>query len=109
MEDNYQQQLRKGMLVLAILQLLSKKEVYVADMLVALEATEFATQEGTLYPLLARLKREGLVEHTWVESPAGPPRTGSTPAARSRKRRRCRTRTSRWRTRWSTGRARRSG
>ena len=74
MEDNYQQQLRKGMLVLAILQLLSKKEVYVADMLVALEATEFATQEGTLYPLLARLKREGLVEHTWVESPAGPPR-----------------------------------
>lgn len=74
MEDNYQQQLRKGMLVLAILQLLSKKEVYVADMLVALEATEFATQEGTLYPLLARLKREGLVEHKWVESPAGPPR-----------------------------------
>lgn len=74
MEENYQQQLRKGMLVLAILELVAHKEVYVADMLEALGKTEFTTQEGTLYPLLSRLKREGALDHRWVESLSGPPR-----------------------------------
>ena len=67
-------QIRKGLLELAILEIVSAKEVYVADMLQTLSATDFKTQEGTLYPLLSRLRREGLVEYEWVESESGPPR-----------------------------------
>lgn len=74
MQENYQQQMRKGMLVLAILSLADSQEVYVADMISKLGHTQFATQEGTLYPLLSKLKREGLLNHTWVESLSGPPR-----------------------------------
>lgn len=74
MEENYQQQMRKGMLVLAILSLTDSEDVYVADMIRKLGDTQFATQEGTLYPLLSKLKREGLLNHTWIESPSGPPR-----------------------------------
>jgi PadR family transcriptional regulator PadR len=48
--------------------------VYVADMLKKLAETEFATQEGTLYPLLSRMRRDGLVDYEWKESEAGPPR-----------------------------------
>ena len=67
-------QIRKGLLELAILEIVSTKAVYVADMLQTLSATDFKTQEGTLYPLLSRLRREGLVDYEWVESEAGPPR-----------------------------------
>ncbi len=67
-------QIRKGLLELAILEIVSAKEVYVADMLQTLSETDFKTQEGTLYPLLSRLRREGLVEYEWVESESGPPR-----------------------------------
>jgi len=67
-------QIRKGFLELAILTLISARKVYVAEMLEALEKTEFKTQEGTLYPLLSRLRREGTVEYEWVESESGPPR-----------------------------------
>ena len=55
-------QIRKGLLELAILEIVSTKAVYVADMLQTLSATDFKTQEGTLYPLLSRLRREGLVD-----------------------------------------------
>jgi PadR family transcriptional regulator PadR len=48
--------------------------VYVADMLKKLADTEFATQEGTLYPLLSRMRRDGLLDYEWQESEAGPPR-----------------------------------
>jgi PadR family transcriptional regulator PadR len=48
--------------------------VYVADILKRLSATDFATQEGTLYPLLSKLRREGLVNYEWQESESGPPR-----------------------------------
>ena len=67
-------QMRKGLLELAILEIVSTKEVYVADMLHRLSETDFKTQEGTLYPLLSRLRREGLVDYAWVESESGPPR-----------------------------------
>ncbi len=67
-------QMRKGLLELAILRIISKKDVYVADMLSLLARTEFKTQEGTLYPLLSRLRREGIVDYEWVESESGPPR-----------------------------------
>jgi len=66
--------IRKGLLEYVILRIVSADKVYVADMLERLRATEFATQEGTLYPLLSRMRREGLVEYEWQESSAGPPR-----------------------------------
>jgi PadR family transcriptional regulator PadR len=66
--------LRKGLLEFAILQIVSGRTVYVGDILAALASTPFATQEGTLYPLLSRLRREELVDYQWVESGAGPPR-----------------------------------
>jgi PadR family transcriptional regulator PadR len=72
-EDNFGP-LRKGLLELAVLSIVSAHEVYAADILDRLSATEFKTGEGTLYPLLSRLKREGLLEYSWAESPSGPPR-----------------------------------
>ncbi len=66
--------IRKGLLEFAVLTVISARKVYAADILAALAATEFATQEGTLYPLLSRMRREGTVEYEWVESEAGPPR-----------------------------------
>lgn len=66
--------LRKGLLEFAILRIVSGNTVYVGDILAALASTPFATQEGTLYPLLSRLRREELVDYQWVESGAGPPR-----------------------------------
>lgn len=66
--------IRKGLLEFVVLRIISARTVYVADLLKRLAATEFATQEGTLYPLLSRLRREGLVDYEWQESDAGPPR-----------------------------------
>jgi PadR family transcriptional regulator PadR len=57
-----------------ILRIIDADRLYVADMLKRLSATEFATQEGTLYPLLSRMRREELVDYEWKESEAGPPR-----------------------------------
>ena len=66
--------IRKGLLEFLILKIIAADKVYVADMLQRLAGTEFATQEGTLYPMLSRLRREGLVDYEWQESDAGPPR-----------------------------------
>jgi PadR family transcriptional regulator PadR len=66
--------LRKGLLEFVILKIIAADKVYVADMLKLLSETEFATQEGTLYPLLSKLRREELVDYEWKESEAGPPR-----------------------------------
>jgi PadR family transcriptional regulator, regulatory protein PadR len=66
--------LRKGLLEFVILRVVSGDRVYVADMLKRLAGTPFATQEGTLYPLLSKLRREELVDYEWAESEAGPPR-----------------------------------
>src|SRR5512142_2815926 len=66
--------IRKGLLEFLILRIVSVDKVYVADMLKKLAETEFATQEGTLYPLLSRMRRDGLVDYEWKESEAGPPR-----------------------------------
>ena len=66
--------IRKGLLEFVILRIIASDKVYVADMLNRLSATEFATQEGTLYPLLSKMRREGLVDYEWQESDAGPPR-----------------------------------
>ena len=66
--------IRKGLLEFLILKIVAGNPVYVADMLKHLGPTEFATQEGTLYPLLSKMRREGLVDYEWQESDAGPPR-----------------------------------
>ena len=64
---------RKGLLEFAILRIIAGERVYVADMLVKLAETPFATQEGTLYPLLRRLEAQGLLASEWrIEN--GPPR-----------------------------------
>lgn len=66
--------IRKGLLEFLILKIVASDKVYVADMLQRLSTTEFATQEGTLYPLLSKMRREGTVDYEWQESDAGPPR-----------------------------------
>lgn len=72
--DTTKQQLRKGLLVYALLSVIQAEESYVGDILTKLSAAELATQEGTLYPLLSRLRREQMISYRWIESPAGPPR-----------------------------------
>jgi PadR family transcriptional regulator, regulatory protein PadR len=66
--------LRKGLLAFLILDIVSTGDVYVADILERLGRTDFATREGTLYPLLSKMRQEGLLSHDWRESTAGPPR-----------------------------------
>lgn len=66
--------IRKGLLEFLILKIVSADRVYVADILERLAETEFATQEGTLYPLLSKMRRESLVDYDWKESEFGPPR-----------------------------------
>jgi PadR family transcriptional regulator PadR len=66
--------IRKGLLEFLLLKIISADKVYVADILGRLADTEFATQEGTLYPLLSKMRRENLVDYEWQESEAGPPR-----------------------------------
>lgn len=66
--------LRKGLLEFLILDVVSADDVYVANILERLARTDFATREGTLYPLLSSMLREGLLDYDWRESTAGPPR-----------------------------------
>ena len=66
--------LRKGLLEFLILDIVSTGDVYVADILERLAKTDFATREGTLYPLLSKMRSEGLLDYDWRESAAGPPR-----------------------------------
>ena len=68
-------QLRRGVLEFCVLALLRDGERYSYELVRALgDADGLVTTEGTLYPLLCRLRREGVVETTWRESPSGPPR-----------------------------------
>jgi PadR family transcriptional regulator PadR len=79
-------QLRRGVLEFCVLALLRDDERYGFEIVRALsEADGLVTTEGTVYPLLARLRKEGVVETTWRESPSGPPRRyyRLTPAGRS--------------------------
>ena len=66
--------IRKGLLEFLILKVVAGGKVYVAEILAQLSDTEFATQEGTLYPLLSKMRRDGLVDYEWQESDIGPPR-----------------------------------
>jgi PadR family transcriptional regulator PadR len=66
--------IRKGLLEFLVLKVIAADKVYAADILNQLSRTEFETQEGTLYPLLSKMRREELVDYEWKESDAGPPR-----------------------------------
>ena len=72
--ENTQVQMRKGILEFCILHIISRGEVYASDMLEELTSAKIMVVEGTLYPLLTRLKKAGLVDYKWVESSSGPPR-----------------------------------
>ena len=72
--ENTQVQMRKGILEFCILHIISRGEVYATDMLEELTSAKIIVVEGTLYPLLTRLRKAGLVEYKWVESSSGPPR-----------------------------------
>lgn len=73
--DNTTQQMRKGILELCILSIISDEgEAYPTDIIKRLEKSELMVVEGTMYPLLARLKSTGLLHYTWRESVTGPPR-----------------------------------
>jgi PadR family transcriptional regulator PadR len=71
---NTQVQMRKGILEFCILHIISRGEVYASDMLEELTSAKIMVVEGTLYPLLTRLRKAGLVDYKWVESSSGPPR-----------------------------------
>lgn len=66
--------IRKGLLEFLLLKIIAAQKVYAADILRELGATEFSTPEGTLYPLLSKMRRDGLVSYEWKESDSGPPR-----------------------------------
>ncbi len=67
-------QMRKGILELCVLNIVSKGEVYPSDIMQQLKAGKLIIVEGTLYPLLSRLKNADLLSYTWKESQSGPPR-----------------------------------
>jgi PadR family transcriptional regulator PadR len=68
-------QLRRGTLQFCVLSLLAEEQRYAFDLVRALgEVDGMVTSEGTIYPMLGRLRRDGLVSSTWHESPSGPPR-----------------------------------
>jgi len=66
--------MRKGILEFCVLTIISRGEVYTSDLMEELRAAEIIVVEGTLYPLLNRLRKAGLVDYRWSESPSGPPR-----------------------------------
>ena len=72
--ENAKSQMRKGMLEYCILLLLERQPAYSSDIIRSLKEAELLVVEGTLYPLLNRLKREGLLQYRWEESRMGPPR-----------------------------------
>lgn len=72
--ENTQAQMRKGILEYCILSILSKGEAYPSEILESLENAKLLVVEGTLYPLLTRLKNMELLSYRWEESTSGPPR-----------------------------------
>ena len=72
--DNVRSQMRKGMLEYCILLLLHKEPSYASDIIQRLKEARLIVVEGTLYPLLTRLKNDDLLSYEWVESTHRPPR-----------------------------------
>ncbi|HRN95198.1 MAG: PadR family transcriptional regulator [Chitinophagales bacterium] len=72
--ENSKAQMRKGVLELCILSILNEGEHYPTEILEQMKKAELLVVEGTIYPLLTRLKNDGLLNYRWVESTGGPPR-----------------------------------
>lgn len=72
--ENTKAQMRKGVLEYCILSVLKEEDAYVAEILATLKDAKLLVVEGTIYPLLTRLKNEGLLNYRWEESTGGPPR-----------------------------------
>ncbi len=72
--ENTQAQMRKGILEYCILLVIARQDAYVSDIINKLKASKIIVVEGTIYPLLTRLKNAGLLTYRWEESTQGPPR-----------------------------------
>lgn len=72
--ENTESQMRKGFLEFPVLLIIGAKPTYAPDILKQLKEANLLVVEGTLYPLLSRMKRAQLVSYTWEESKSGPPR-----------------------------------
>lgn len=72
--ENAKAQMRKGVLEYCILSILSKHNCYASDIIGMMKESKLIVVEGTLYPLLTRLKNDGLLSYHWEESTQGPPR-----------------------------------
>lgn len=72
--ENVKSQMRKGFLEYCTLLILKKKPSYASDIIENLKSAQLIVVEGTLYPLLTRMKNDGLLSYEWVESTQGPPR-----------------------------------
>jgi PadR family transcriptional regulator PadR len=72
--ENQNAQMRKGVLELCILAIIAQQDAYASDIIEKLKEARLIVVEGTLYPLLTRLKNEGLTVYRWEESRSGPPR-----------------------------------
>jgi PadR family transcriptional regulator PadR len=72
--ENIKAQLKKSLIEFCILTIISSGDVYASDILSIMKSADLLIVEGTLYPLLSRLRRENLVSYRWEESESGPPR-----------------------------------
>jgi len=72
--ENTKAQMRKGLLELCVLSIIAEKEAYPSDIIKKLKESKLIVVEGTLYPLLSRLKNAELLGYSWKESKSGPPR-----------------------------------
>ena len=72
--ENIKSQMRKGVLEFCALLILQHRPAYASELIAALKEANLIVVEGTLYPLLTRMKNSGLLSYNWVESTAGPPR-----------------------------------
>jgi PadR family transcriptional regulator PadR len=72
--ENQNAQMRKGVLELCILAIIAEQDAYASDIITKLKEARLIVVEGTLYPLLTRLKNDGLTVYRWEESKSGPPR-----------------------------------
>ncbi len=72
--ENTQSQLKKGVLEYCVLSIIMKGEVYPSEIIEKMKLANLVILEGTLYPLLTRLKNADLLSYRWVESNSGPPR-----------------------------------
>ncbi len=72
--ENTKAQMRKGVLELCILSIIAEEEAYPSDIIEKLEGSDLIVKQGTIYPLLTRLKNAGILSYNWKESTSGPPR-----------------------------------